>query len=406
MKIAYILDLFPVTSETFIVREILELERNGFDIHLFAIRDSAGTEYSKVIHPDSATLIPKTIYLSSLNRLGKLGLILYHLYFLISNPVKYVRTFKFAVIHDKMTFIQFKKCVFFAMKLRKMRIEHIHAHFALEACKYSMLIHSLTGIPYSFTMHAHDIFRPDLLDLVENKFNNAKFIASISNYNKKYILEKYQTIDSKKIKIIHCGIDVNNFLPKENTKVGIFNIISVGRLHQQKGYKYLIQACHFLKNSNRFKFICKIIGDGIARPELENEINKYGLSKDVLLLGAKTQTEVKKLLDTADVFVLPCAVAENGAMDGIPVALMEAMAIKIPVISTRISGIPELITNDTGFLVEPMDSKGLAEAIESAHFIDEDDRNRMTRKARSTVEEQFNLSVEANKLANIFNNMR
>lgn len=402
MKIAYILDLFPVISETFIVREIFELKRNGLEVSIFSLRDTKGTEFSKVIHADSEALIPNVVYLPSLLKWGKAQLFFYHLYFFVLRPISYIRTLLFSCRHSKNTFLRFKQSVLLAMELKRSGVEHLHAHFALDACKLSMLTSVLAGIPYSFTMHAHDIFRPDLSDLIEDKFKNAKFIASISNYNKNFILNKYPSIDSDKIKIVHCGIKIRNAQPHSNKSSKSFTIITVGRLVEQKGLKFLIQACNILKRNHDIKFICNIIGEGKEKHQLENMIARFELNDVIYLLGVKDQKEVIEALESANVFVLPCTVEKNSAMDGIPVALMEAMAMELPVISTSISGIPELIKDGAGILVEPENAKQLSEAILRVYNLNDRDLKEMTMKGKSIVMEEFSLTSEVKKLVRLF----
>ena len=402
MKIAYILDLFPVISETFIVREILELKRNGFNISIFSLRNTEGTEFSKVVHADSEALIQKVIYLPSLLKWGKAQLFFYHLYFFILRPINYIRALLFSYRHNKKAFILFKKTVLLAMELKRLGVDHLHAHFSLDACKLSMLTSFLTGIPYSFTMHAHDIFRSDLSDLHEEKFRHAKFIASISNYNKKFVLNKYPSIDSDKIKIVHCGIEIQNAQPHSNKSNNFFSIITVGRLVEQKGFKFLIQACNILKHNHDIKFLCKIIGEGKDRQKLEKIITHYELGDVVFLPGAMDQEQVLKALQSANVFVLPCTVENNGAMDGIPVALMEAMVMELPVISTKISGTPELVKNGAGLLVEPENPEQLSEAILKVYNLNDRDLKEMTMKGKSIVMEEFSLTSEVKKLVQLF----
>lgn len=402
MKIAYILDLFPVVSETFIVREILELERNGFNISIFPLKNTKGTQFSEIIHADTKALIPKVIYLPTLSKWNKVKKIICHLHFFSQRPVNYIRTLQFYYRHNRKTYSPFTQSVLLAMDLKKLGVDHIHAHFSLNACKVSMLASLLTDIPYSFTIHAHDIFVPDLSDLTEEKFKHAKFIASISNYNKKFILNKYPSIDSEKIKIVHCGIKIRNNQRPSNTSENSFIFISVGRLVPQKDFKSLIQACHILKRVEGIKFICKIIGEGEDRPLLEKMITDLELEDVIFLQGAEEQEEVIEKLQSADVFVLPCTVEKNGYMDGIPVALMEALAMEIPVITTNISGIPELIKEGAGILVEPENSKQLAAAMLRVYNLDDRERKEMITKGRTILTNDFNLTTEVEKLATFF----
>jgi glycosyltransferase involved in cell wall biosynthesis len=402
-KIAYILDCFPVFSETFILREILELKRIGFKVLVMARMNTKEHRlYGTVVHSEAETMINDVYYFPApefeISRIQKARL---HLYFIVINPIRYLRALLFSYQADQRTYWYFKESVFHAMKLKKAGVEHIHAHYALDSCKYAMLISMLTGVPYSFTIHAHDIFLPELSDLMEDKFNNSKFVASISEYNKIFVLNKYPAINSKKIRVIHCGVNPAMYVPQ-----GVMNkrptIVSVGRLQELKGFIYLIQACRILKEQRGFDFICQIVGSGSQGQELEELIKELDLRDQVLLLGAMMQADVSNVLNGADLFVLPCTIEKSGLRDGIPVALMEAMAMEIPVVSTNVSGIPELVKDGAGILVEPEDVVGLAIAIEKVFHMSEQERTEMGAAGKSVIEREFNLEKEVRKLAGLY----
>lgn len=403
MKIAYILDLFPVFSETFIVREILELKRQGFEVLVFAREDTRGRTFSEVVHAESEKLMMDVRYFPSLrNSMSKVQLAVYHLYFFLLNPIRYLKTFWFSHTHSKRTFRLFQASVLCAMKFKRDRVSHVHAHFALDASKLAMLTSMLTGIPYSFTAHAHDIFIPNLSDLMVEKFNRAKFAVCISEYNKKYILEKYPKVVPGNIKIIHCGIDIATLSPGTKQGDKNFTILAVGRLVEQKGFNYLLQACEQLSRRQGLNFVCNIIGEGKDRQELEELIAASGLTEVVHLLGAMEQKAVINAVKSADLCVLPCVVDKNGSIDGIPVVLMEAMVMGIPVISTKLSGIPELVKDGAGILVEPEDVNGLSAAIERIFRLRDEAREEMGKRGKAIVEQEFNLEKEVQKLANLY----
>jgi glycosyltransferase involved in cell wall biosynthesis len=264
------------------------------------------------------------------------------------------------------------------------------------------MISAWTDIPFSFTVHAHDIFIPELAELMEEKIKRASFIVCISEYNKDYLVRKYPWIKEDKIEVVHCGIDINKFTPRKKIRNKILKILSVGRLHEQKGFEYLIRACELLKKECRLDFTCEIIGDGQKQASLKEMINRAELTQEVRLLGAKAQGGVLNAMEKADVFVLPCVAAASGAMDGIPVVLMEAMSMGLPVISTTISGIPELVKNGAGLLVEPGNVKELASAIEKFAVLDHDKRGEAGKRGRRIIEKGFNLNREVGKLTELF----
>lgn len=405
MKVAYILDIFPVLSETFIVREILELRRKGVEIVAFA-RVKNKREISKdTVHAESKRLMQELTYFSTLKtEISKAELACYHLYVLLSRPAKYLRTFWFSARHDSNTFRYFAWSIYYGIRIERAGVKHIHAHFALEGCTHAMLVSMLTGIPYSFTMHAHDIFLPGRADLLEDKLYRAKFVVSISEYNKNHILAKYPEIEAEKIKIVHCGIDAQDLIPSAPQTRRKFSILAVGRLVEQKGFKYLLRACNILRRQGHQQFECNIIGEGKERTALEEMIRRYDLGDMVQLRGARDQKSVIEAMGNADLFVLPCVVEQSGTMDGIPVALMEAMAMGIPVVSTRVSGIPELVKGEAGILVEPDDMGALVDAINEVIRLSQGARSEIGKRGKAIVERDFNLAEEVDKLAALFKN--
>ncbi len=407
-NIGYILDHFPVFSETFILREILELRKKGFDVRVMArLNTTAPEKKDKVIHRDAERLMSDVYYFSAVDaQMPRWKKALCHLRIFAANPARYLRTFGLAYGTNRETFWYFKQAVLHAVKVRGEGIEHIHAHFADEASKYAMLISMLTGIPYSFTVHAHDIFLPEFSDMMEDKFRHARFTACISQYNSRYIAERYPGVDREKLRIVHCGIDFANIPEVRARRNPVFTIVSVGRLVEHKGFRDLVEACGVLDRHGVSNFECRIIGEGEQRSELEALIAERGLEGIVRLRGAMEQLEVLNAIGAADLFVLPCVVEKTGMQDGIPVALMEAMALGVPVVSTKVSGIPELVKDGAGILVEPGDPRSLASAMEKVMRFEEEARLDMGRKGRDIVKREFNLSVEVQKLADLFQNSR
>lgn len=400
MRIAYILNSFPVVSETFILREILELQKTGFDVYVFA--EFRGKEPSNIIHDDAIKLLDKVYFFSSERKnVSKAQLLGCHVRSFILHPIRYAGALKLG-LHSKKMFRTFVWSVYFKKVLSDKNIEHIHAHFALSACSYAIVISRLAGIPYSFTIHAYDIFVKGLAEILLDKIRYAKFVATISEYNRRFLLKQFQEINGENIKIVHCGIDPNLINIKPSGKSSVFTITSTGRLIEKKGFKFLVEACHILREKVGTTFTCNIIGDGKDRQALEDIIQKYNLSQIVHLLGAKEQREVMTALQQTDIFVLPCVADSSGNRDGIPVALMEAMAMGIPVISTKVSGIPELIGQGGGILVEPRNAESLADAMENLIALPEKERIQIGLIGRKVIEKDFNLEIEANKLGTLF----
>jgi glycosyltransferase involved in cell wall biosynthesis len=246
----------------------------------------------------------------------------------------------------------------------------------------------------------------DVSDLIAAKCKYAKFVVTISNYNKRFLVQKYANIRSAKIRIIHCGVDPALFEMKsaQPARKGRFNIVSVGRLVNQKGGEPLVKALGVVRNriGNGLAFCCRLIGDGPERDRLQSLVKTLGLTECIEFMGALDHAAVIRELTRADVFVLPCVVEPTGAADGIPVALMEAMALGVPVISTDISGIPELVKDGGGILVQAGDVEKLAGKIEDMMRMSRCDREEMAEKGRQIVRNEFNLAREAAKLERLF----
>ena len=276
-----------------------------------------------------------------------------------------------------------------------MRPDHVHAHYATYPSTAALLINEALGIPFSFTAHAHDVFgAPHLLD---EKFERAAFVATISEFNKGWFRAACGSPRTADVQVVHCGVPLQRFpfRPQGRTAGAI---VGTGWLHEVKGWRYLIDACALLA-SRGIDFTCDIISDGPDRPTLESQIERLGLSSRVHLLGALPQEALRDHLYRAGVFVLPCVpTTTREIMDGIPVALMEAMATGAPVVSTAISGIPELVQDGvTGLLAPPRDAAALARCVERI-VTNPALAQSLAVNARRHVEQQFDVRSETGKL--------
>jgi glycosyltransferase involved in cell wall biosynthesis len=179
-------------------------------------------------------------------------------------------------------------------------------------------------------------------------------------------------------------------------------MVSVARLVEKKGHRYLIEACNILVRRGISDFICKIVGDGPLRGELEELSSRLGLSDSVQFFGALPSDKVLLAIEESDLFVLPCVVAKDGDIDGMPNVLIEAMALEKPVISTYVSGIPELVKDGSGILIPPEDSEALARAIEEIYYLSYDERKNRGRKGREIIIEEFDLKKNVSEIKKLF----
>ncbi len=289
---------------------------------------------------------------------------------------------------------------------RKQGIEHVHAHYATHPALVAWLINQLTGIPYSVTVHAHDIFveKP----MLATKLHDSMFISSISEFNRQYLVDLLGPWVQDKTEIVRMGIDPAYY--KDGKKAQgescrKLEILSVGSLQPYKGHIYLVKACAMLKERGT-PFHCRIIGGGDLYDPLTRAIQENGLEGQVELLGPRTQAEVSSLLRTANCYVQPSVVTSTGKMEGIPVALMEAMVSRVPVVATSISGVPELVRpGHTGWLVAPEDASALAEAMIEI-YQNPGEANRRAELGCQWVMDEFEISSNVRKLASLFTHPR
>ncbi len=407
-RIAYMLDHFPAYSQTFVLNEILALMEQGFPVLVLARLDGRQYEgFKEVVHGAVDMVAKDVIYLSACTAHStRSSLLADHLRAFSREPVGYLRALTFSYRAGDSAVATFKIAPTFAKLLIEKKIQHIHAHFALLASRYAMLTSLVSGIPFSFTAHAHDIFMDDVADLVEAKCRYAKFVVTISDYNKRYLMQKFDSLAGDKIHVVHCGVDAGllDMTALRNSAGGSFRILSVGRLVKQKGYEILIRALGMVRTrlGRGAPFLGRLIGDGSERGRLQTLVQELSLTECVEFAGALDHGAVLRELGRADVFVLPCVIESTGAADGIPVALMEAMALGVPVISTNISGIPELVKDGGGILVQPGDVEKLAGAIQEMMRMSKGERAKIAEKGRRIIYNEFILAREAEKLGRLF----
>lgn len=403
-RIAYVSRIIPSVSETFVVREIAALRDLGLSIKVFSVHafDPA------IVHPEIPELNSETEVLTCpSNPLFWLA----HLYFLSRFPGRYLRCFKNYVAKGEPARASRLRCLrfflvapFFALRVRQSGVTHIHAHFANVSAAIAMMAASLAGIPFSITIHSRFEMLIDRL-LMPQKLAAAKFVATISRFNiEKYLLPVFHA-DPSKVFLVRCGIDCDRYTRGRPALTGPPLVLSVGRLSDTKGFPTLVDACRMLREWG-IEARCVIIGGGQDRESIEARIEAEGLSDRVALAGELFADKVKEFLEKAHMFVLPCRVststAERGNHDGIPYALIEAMAMGIPSISTPIGGIPELILDGrTGLLVEPENPRALAQAI-AAVIRDPDLAARLSAGGRDMVFREFNVRRSAQRLYELF----
>ncbi len=279
---------------------------------------------------------------------------------------------------------------------RRDGVDHIHAHFGTNSATIAMLASRLSGLPYSFTVHGPEEFdRAPLIGLTE-KIRNCAFVVAISSYCRSQLYRCADREDWTKIKVVHCGIEPNAIGAAKAVAMNVRRLVCVGRLSEQKGHLILIEAAQKLAiNGEDFEIV--LCGDGEMRAEIEAAIRRNGLGTKIRILGWVDGLRVQSEISNSRALVLP------SFAEGLPVVIMEAMALRRPVISTFVGGIPELvITGENGWLVPAGDSEALAEAMQACLDANTETLVRLGAAAQQRVLSYHNINNEAAKLANLF----
>jgi colanic acid/amylovoran biosynthesis glycosyltransferase len=397
-SIGYITQSFPGLTTTFIYREVFALRNSGFDVTTFSIRKPDVTGLSE----ESRGLMDSTHYALPLQPARFLWA---HIKATITSPIKYYSTFFMLMTmrgesfsNRRRTFFHFMEAINLLSSAQKAGIGHIHAHFSVNAATVALVFSRMLGISFSFTVHNN--FFTDRIVLRE-KLNKARFIVAISEFSKQYLLDLFPDDDiADKFQIVHCGVSPEKFNQANPPETDRPLIYSVSQVVERKGYPYLIEACKILKERG-CKFRCQIAGDGPELGLLKELIGKYNLQDDVELLGRVFQEDLIAQLNQAHIFALPCITAKNGDMDGVPVVLMESMSMGIPCISTFVSGIPELIENGEGIVVEEKDITAFADGLQKL-LEDKELRLLLGKAGQSKVQADYNIKDNVAKLCQLF----
>jgi len=292
-------------------------------------------------------------------------------------------------------FYELPAACYFAQQCKKNNIRHIHVHFASRSLTLGILIGILNSKTISCTVHAFDIFSRSAKSL-KFRLNKCSFIASISNYNIEYLRKKCGDTIADKCIVVHCGIDLELFKPINRNPLKGY-LLSICNLVMKKGLHIAIEACGELKKRN-IDFTYKIVGDGPEENNLKQLAKNLNIENNVRFLGRIPNDQLTKLFSETTAFVLPSVRTPTNGMDGIPVALMEAMASKVPVVSTFLSGIPELIDNEiNGFLAEPGNARQLADTLEKI-FNGKVELEKIVQNARQKIENQFNIITTSRQI--------
>ena len=352
-RLAYLFERFPSFTQTFCHREVVELRRQGLFPSIFSIRQPAGEPAQDW---DSAT-VREVQYLPGEEELvrgvdaalrqGNL-------------PMEAAR--QISSWGRNPDFLRLYQAAYLGPRLQALGVRHVHAHFAGMAARTAWWIEQFFGIGFSFTAHANDIFSPKPFEVSLGKLvGAARAVVTVSDFGVHFLRAKFPN-DALKIQRVYNGIDLESFRLADFA-AATPTIISIGRLIEKKGFADLIEACRLLQ-ARGIDFRCEIVGEGPLQAVLQEQITAGGLTNIIHLTGPFPQGEVSDRLARAAVFALPCVAEADGGMDNLPTVVMEAMAAALPVVSTPLGGVPEMVLDGvTGFLVPDGRPQALAEAL-------------------------------------------
>lgn len=383
MKLAYLISRFPAVSHTFIQREISALRKQGFEIALFSI-NPADIAPDKQL-PEDQQLIDETFYVKKAS-LGTIWKGIYSAF--IQSPIHFLKAFTQALSSGFYGLFYFIEAAVIGDQLKQKQIHHLHVHFANPASTVALLVNALYEIPFSITVHGPDEFYDSTSNLLPTKFEKSKFIICISFYAQSQVMRLLPPNLWNKVHINRMGIDPSLYAPRKEPNE-LFTVVSVGRLSISKGQAILGQAIQKLQETG-LPIRLLLIGEGPERKWLEKFMNA-----NLQLAGALNPEEVRNALRNANLFVL------SSFAEGVPVSLMEAMAMEIPCIAPCINGIPELIIHEkSGLLVYPSDIEGLKEAILKLYH-SPNLRETLGKEGRKMVLERYDLTTNTKQLGEL-----
>lgn len=390
MRIAYVLKMFPRFSQTFVVNELLAHQAAGHSMDIFSLRLPDDARFhesvSRVefdVHRIKRPVGRSASFLATLHRA------------LQAFPATA------EVIRDNPEVIasDMEQAMQLALQVKKLGIDHMHAHFGTVATTTARLAASMAGVSYSFTAHAKDIFHQSVdPQILRAKLADAAAVITVSQYNLNWLRNRYGEAADRVVHV-NNGLDLDEF-PYLDPADRQHLIFAVGRLVEKKGFEYLVLACEELRDQG-VEFTCEIAGGGMLAGPLKRLISDKRLAGHVRMLGPQPQAVIREKLHQASVLAAPCVVAADRDRDGLPTVLLEAMAMGTPCVSTDVTGIPEVLEHElTGLSVDQGDAAGLATAcrrlLENATL-----RSRLAEQARQRIEADFDIRRNAGRLREV-----
>ncbi|HEX9093431.1 MAG TPA: glycosyltransferase [Coriobacteriia bacterium] len=398
MSVAYIVSRFPHVSETFIVRELDAVDAHaGLDVELLSLFPPM----DPTIHPRASRWLPALRRPRAVEALAAMA------WWSRQRPARLAKSIGLvirgyarrpALLARALATVPLAAA--HARYVASRDIAHLHAHYATYPLLAAWLCHRLAGVPYSVTVHAHDIFIDR--SFLGRRLADASFVVAVSEYNRRF-LTTHGVLGGTPVHVVHCGIEpaAYSFRPRTPAREGPVRALCVASLQEYKGHRVLLEA--LADGGPRLaRLELDLVGGGPLRPDLEELTRRLGLASRVRFRGSLPEPAVTELLQGADLFVLPSVVARDGQMEGLPVSLMEALAVGVPVVATRLSGIPELIRHgETGLLAQPGSAEDLARVLELA-LADQAGARARAAAGRRLVEREFDINDSAAALVHLF----
>ena len=396
MKIAYLINQYPKVSHSFIRREIIALESQGLTVKRFSIRKLS----DELVDSMDIQELGKTQFILDV---GIFGLLVNLFKIALFSPLKFFQALRVTVkigynsdrgLLRNLAYLS-EACVL-SFFLKREGIKHIHAHFGTNSTAVAMLVSILNEFTYSFTIHGPDEFDKSRAIALSEKIKRATFVAVISNYGKSQVYRWCNYQDWQKIHIIHCGLD-EKFIQAEITPIPSENkLVCVGRLCPQKGQLLLLDAIALLKQRG-INCQLTLVGDGELREEIETLAEKLDIKSQITITGWASSDEVKAKITEAKLMVMP------SFAEGLPVVIMESLALGRPVVSTYVAGIPELVVEgESGWLCFAGDIESLTNKLEKALSLSTEELTRMGKIGKEKVLENHDIEKEARKLTQLF----
>jgi colanic acid/amylovoran biosynthesis glycosyltransferase len=397
MRIAYLVSQYPAASHTFIRREIDALRAKGLHIETFSIREPSASERTsladKAAYDSTFYVLPVDVKRLVRSHVGAVA----------KKPVRYLRTLGLAMKHRvpgvkalAMSVAHFAEAIVVAQELERREIDHVHNHFANSGANVGLLVTRFLGLPWSLTLHGISETDYPAGPLLPAKLEAADFAACVSHFGKAQAMRLVSPEHWSKFAIVRCALDLTAIPPRPNIKNARPRVVCVGRLSPEKGHIGLLEAFADVRargaNGSASECELVLVGDGPERERIERRIAELGLTHSVHMRGRLDERNTLAEIAASDVLVLA------SFMEGLPVVLMEAMALGLPVVAPRVAGVPELVEHGVhGFLFAPGVWAELADGLHKL-VSDASLRARLSASNRARIEAEFEVTAAVSPL--------